>query len=100
MDDKLAYELCEHTYYSVKWILQYIKGHGLRFEETDRPDILEFHLNRIDSIFNEIEKPLKHNPILSSPILQRKSSDERYHHDSDSESDEEVPKPLVSALLN
>jgi hypothetical protein len=64
MDDKLAYQVCEHTYGAAKWLLDYIRSHRLIFNSEDRPEIFEFHMNRIDSLFSEIERPLTHNPLM------------------------------------
>lgn len=76
MDDDSAYQLTQHTYAAIMWLFRYIKSHNLKFSPEDRVDVLEFHLNRIDSICDETEQPLSHSPVISDAILQGKRSDE------------------------
>jgi hypothetical protein len=57
MDDDTVYQIAQHTYAAIIWLLQYIESHDLVFTPDDRPDLLEFHLNRIDALFLETENP-------------------------------------------
>lgn len=75
MDDNVAYQVCDHAFAIAKWTLMYIKKHGLRFDKEDRSEILEFHLKRLDVIFNELEDPLSLNPLMPDAFLQANSSD-------------------------
>jgi hypothetical protein len=64
LDDKTAYQICEHTYAAAKWLLDYIRNHNLQFTQEDRPEIFKFHMDRIDALFDELEQPLTHDPII------------------------------------
>ena len=64
MDDDTAYQLAEHTYAAVMWILRYIEDHDLSFKREDRIELLECHLGRIEALFTELEYPLSDNPIM------------------------------------
>jgi len=55
MDDTIAYQIAQHTYAALLWLLRYIDTHDLHFVPADRVDILEYHVNRIDALFGDIE---------------------------------------------
>jgi hypothetical protein len=62
MNDNDAYELAQHAYAAIMWILRYIDSHNLTFEQADRIDVLDFHIDRIDAIFQELEHPAVNDP--------------------------------------
>ena len=59
MEDDDAYELVQHAYAAILWILRYIENHDLSFTPEDRIDVLQSHIKRIDAAFTQIEHPLK-----------------------------------------
>jgi hypothetical protein len=62
MNDDSAYELAQHIYAAILWLYRYIDEHDLTFERKDRVDILDYHINRIDAIFAELELPIVNDP--------------------------------------
>lgn len=62
MDDNTTYQIVQHTYAAIMWLYRYIDQHNLTFEEQDRVDILDFHINRIDALLAETECPIANDP--------------------------------------
>jgi hypothetical protein len=84
-DDALIYEASQHLLATLIWTLNYIKNHDLTLTENDRPDILEYHLNRLDALFADIvsDEPLfqaakqliDENKLTPNDLLQRGLAD-------------------------
>ncbi len=66
-----AYQIAQHTYAAILWMLRYFDSHNLMCQAEDRVDILEYHLNRIDALFEEIEVFLSDDPLIKE-VRERK----------------------------
>jgi hypothetical protein len=62
MNDDTAYQLTQHVYAAIMWLFRFMENHDLTFEESDKLSVLDFHINRIDAMFSELEEPISGDP--------------------------------------
>ncbi len=54
-NDERIYEASQHLLAVLVWTLEYLNNHQITFDDRDHFDALEYHLNRLENIFIEIE---------------------------------------------